>query len=51
MMEQLSVCRVEFSLDKKKVTFWINEVVNIEKKTINHINYKFIIIYIFKFYF
>ena len=32
----------EFSLDKKKVTFWINEVVNIEKKTINHINYKFI---------
>ena len=32
----------EFSLDKKKVTFWINEVVNIEKKTITHINYKFI---------
>ena len=32
----------EFSLDKKKVTFWINEVVNIEKKTITQINYKFI---------
>ena len=32
----------EFSLDKKKVTYWINEVVNIEKKTITQINYKFI---------
>ena len=32
----------KFSLDKKKVKFWINQVVNLEKKEVARIDYKFI---------
>jgi len=32
----------KFSLDKNKVKFWINQVVNIEKKVVARIDYNFV---------